>query len=163
MNLETLINKLEKLPLDMVFSPGFGRGRSWRGSYEEIAFEHVQSSTVAEMLAHAKAALGTTLHGYKGGEYHCDESTECNVADWGCYGGDSDRMDVWWATNSIVPPLRERIKLLESLLQSIALRCTQQEDIHPLFPWILSSISNALPEAQQWCEQRADAGQGGGK
>jgi hypothetical protein len=113
MNLNELITKLATMDPNTVMRPGFGAGRSWRGSYDEIAFEPVEQATVGEMLALARAAIGTTLHGYKGGEYPCTGETECNIARWGEYGGDSDRMDVWWAANVETAVLRAKIDKLE--------------------------------------------------
>jgi hypothetical protein len=48
---------------------GFGEGMSWRGSYDEAAFEPVERTTYGEMLKHAEALLNSVQTGYKGGEY----------------------------------------------------------------------------------------------
>ncbi len=99
MTLRKLIERLEALDPEIRMTPGFGASHSWRGSYEEVAFTPLPEATVAEMLTHARAAAGTTLYGWKGGKYLCTLDTECNVADEGDYGGDTDRMDVWWEIN----------------------------------------------------------------
>lgn len=76
MNLETLIQELEKLPHDKIVKHGFGSGHSWRGSYCEAAFSPKDNVTIGEMLSHAKELLGSTQTGWKGGEYvmhpYCD-------------------------------------------------------------------------------------------
>ncbi|NED83520.1 hypothetical protein G3I76_25935, partial [Streptomyces sp. SID11233] len=48
---------------------GFHHPHSYRGFYEELAFEPTGRTTVGEMLAAALDAHGTTYVGWKGGEY----------------------------------------------------------------------------------------------
>lgn len=83
MNLGQLIAFLESMPMDAVVRNGFGRPRSYRGYYDQVAFEPVEEATIGDMLAHAKAAMGKTFHGYKGGDYRYDLGTECWIAPWG--------------------------------------------------------------------------------
>jgi hypothetical protein len=55
--------------------------------------------------------IGATIHGWKGGDFFVTRSTQCNVAAPGNYGGDSDRMGVWWATHI---GAQSRVKELEA-------------------------------------------------
>ena len=75
MNLGELIGHLEKLDPDQPVAHGFGRPHSYRGYYDELAFEPVADTTVGAMLAEAREALGTTYQGYKGGDYTMTEHT----------------------------------------------------------------------------------------
>ena len=67
---------------------GFGKPRSYRGYYEDVAFEPAQNVTFAFMLENAKAALGSTFQGYKGGDYTMHEYTNCWIAEYGTSEGD---------------------------------------------------------------------------
>lgn len=61
---------------------------SWRGSYDELTLIHGDSDapeTVDSLLADAKAALGATFTGYKGGEFGMNESTPIWADDYGRY------------------------------------------------------------------------------
>lgn len=95
MNVRELIDALEKVDPEIVLADGFGEPDSWRGSYDEIAFKPAHNVTVGSMLANARKCIGLTCCGYKGGEYTYDETTPCNVAKWGEYGGDDDRLTTW--------------------------------------------------------------------
>lgn len=86
MTLGQLIEKLEKAPQDRVVRFGFGAPMSYRGYYEDVAFEPAENVTVASMLAHARSALGATFTGYKGGEYTMQEYTQTWRAEYGCTG-----------------------------------------------------------------------------
>ena len=83
MTLEELIKILEKAPQNLKVPKGFNNPHSWRGSYDELAFEPVENVLVSEMLADAKSAVGKTYTGYKGGEFEMDKRTEVHVSDWG--------------------------------------------------------------------------------
>lgn len=67
---------------------GFGEPKSYRGYYEQLAFEPKRDTTIGEMLAHAEAALGQTFQGYKGGDFTMGEHTDCWIAEYGHGGGD---------------------------------------------------------------------------
>lgn len=81
-----IIKHLEGLPRDQSVAEGFGNPHSYRGYYEDLAFEPVENTTVGEMLDAAREALGQTFGGYKGGDYHMDEGTDCWLAEYGCTG-----------------------------------------------------------------------------
>lgn len=65
---------------------GFGKPMSYRGYYDQVAFEPVDNTTVGKMLAHAKSAIGPTFTGYKGGDYIYDRFTSVWIADYGRLG-----------------------------------------------------------------------------
>lgn len=125
MTLQELIGKLGALDQSTVLSPAFKGGHSWRGSYEQLAFMPVESATVGEMLADAKAMIGKTIHGWKGGEFLVSLHTNCNVAAPGDYGGDTDDMGIWWASNVECGLLRA--DLLASRAEVAALKDDQTD------------------------------------
>lgn len=88
MNLKNLIEWLEKQSPNAIVPHGFGIPRSYRGYYDQLAFEPVENAVILDMLEHARSALGTTFTGYKGGEYTMDEWTECWIAEYGTSEGD---------------------------------------------------------------------------
>ncbi len=59
---------------------GFDSPHSYRGYYDQLAFELARDITVGQMLAAAKFALGTTFQGWKGGDYTMSEHTPCWLA-----------------------------------------------------------------------------------
>ena len=86
--LQDLIEWLEKQPPELRVPHGFGSPMSYRGSYDELAFEPKDDVSFGEMLTHAKAALGATFTGYKGGEYTMESYTPCWIAEYGTCQGD---------------------------------------------------------------------------
>ena len=80
MELGELIAFLEEEDQGLTVDVGFHNPHSYRGYYDELAFEPTRNITVAEMLACAKSALGTTYHGWKGGEYEMLEYTRIWLA-----------------------------------------------------------------------------------
>lgn len=79
MKLGDLITLLEKFPADKKVSQGFGNPHSWRGAYAELAFEPIGETTVGEMLAAAKEAVGQTYTGWKGGDFTMGLDTPVNI------------------------------------------------------------------------------------
>lgn len=86
MTLSELIKALEAADQTRVVPRGFSNPHSYRGYYQDLAFEAASNITVAEMLAAARGALGQTFEGYKGGEYKMGEYTEVWLAAYGCCG-----------------------------------------------------------------------------
>lgn len=86
MDLGELIAWLEKQPADAKVMDGFGSPHSDRGSYEDLAFRPVGRTTIGEMLAHARSAMGKTFTGYKGGDYVMNEYTTVKIGNWGSCG-----------------------------------------------------------------------------
>ena len=64
---------------------GLGDPDSWRGSYEELAFDIVENITIQEMIDCAKNCIGKQFTGYKGGKYIFDEDTTINIDSYGDY------------------------------------------------------------------------------
>lgn len=83
MTLGALIQFLEKLDPKMVVPEGFHRPHSYRGYYDELAFEPKPYVTVKEMLKAAKSAVSETYRGYKGGDFTMTPSTTVWVANEG--------------------------------------------------------------------------------
>lgn len=83
MTLGDLIRRLESYPREEVFKPGFGGGHSYRGYYKCLAFTPLGRATAGEMLDAARACLGQTFGGWKGGNYKMDAETGCFIAEQG--------------------------------------------------------------------------------
>jgi len=86
MRLGELIEFLEKRDPKQVVKLGFSNPDSYRGYYDELMFEPTENITIGDMLKAAKSALGTTYHGYKGGEYEMDEWTRVWLSKYGTTG-----------------------------------------------------------------------------
>lgn len=80
LNLGELINFLETLNPKQVVKNGFGKAGSYRGFYDQIAFEPAEGVTVESMLQNAKAAVGETFYGWHGGRYRMTKKTLVNIA-----------------------------------------------------------------------------------
>ncbi len=85
MTLDELIAELEKLPPDLVVD-GFNHAHSYRGYYDQLAFEPACGVTIKSMLDECRYAEGRTFTGYKGGEFLMDGLTDCWLAEWGKLG-----------------------------------------------------------------------------
>jgi hypothetical protein len=85
-NLSELIKTLEAADPGRVVPLGFGHPHSYRGYYDELAFEPREDVTVAQMLSDARSALDATYDGWKGGEFTMSEYTYCWLAVEGCTG-----------------------------------------------------------------------------
>lgn len=83
MKLNDLIAALSALPPDAMVKNGFGLPDSYRGYYQDIAFEPVEEARIGDMLKYAEKAMGETFTGYKGGEYTMNGYTECWIAEYG--------------------------------------------------------------------------------
>lgn len=89
--LGNLIAELEKVPpeapvtFDIGLSPT--NPHSYRGYYSDLAFEGTGDVvTAGDLLAAAKAALGATFEGYKGGDFVMSEKTPLWAASYGNCG-----------------------------------------------------------------------------
>jgi len=93
MTLGELIDKLSAYPdQDAVFKIGFKNPDSWRGSYDEIAFEPAKDVPLKIILKQAEDCLGTTFQGYKGGEFTMYGDTPIHID---AYGEWSDQGAIW--------------------------------------------------------------------
>jgi hypothetical protein len=75
-----LIDLLDTLPPDLRMPIGFGVAHSYRGYYSDVSFAPAEDVTIGEMLEEARAAVGSTYCGWKGGEYTMDRATKCWLA-----------------------------------------------------------------------------------
>ena len=93
MTLSELIDRLSAHPdQDAVFKIGFKNPNSWRGSYDELAFEPAKDVPLKLMLKQAEDALGATFTGYKGGEFTMNKHTSVNID---TYGNWTDHKAMW--------------------------------------------------------------------
>lgn len=77
LSLGEVIARLEREDPAKRVAVGFARPHSYRGYYDELAFEVERDTTVGDMLAAAKSALDATFQGWKGGDYEMSEHTAC--------------------------------------------------------------------------------------
>ena len=86
MTLGKLIVALEGMPADAKIT-GLTNPYSYRGYYEDLAFEPREEKVKAEvLLAECRYAMGRAFKGYKGGNFVMGELTPVWVADYGCSG-----------------------------------------------------------------------------
>lgn len=87
MTLGGLIAALESRPASSPVA-GIEDPHSYRGYYEDLAFELVpeKTSTAAEVAAICQSAMGRVFEGYKGGDFMMGESTPVWIANYGCCG-----------------------------------------------------------------------------
>jgi hypothetical protein len=88
MELGELIAALEAEDPARVLPLGFGKPHSYRGYYEQLAFEPTADVMIGDMLEAAKSALGATYEGWKGGDFTMHERTDCWLAEEGHSGGE---------------------------------------------------------------------------
>lgn len=80
MRLGELIEELSKYNRDQKVARGFGSPHSYRGYYDELAFEPVENTTVGAMLDAANEADGGMFDGWKGGDFVMDSLTPVHLA-----------------------------------------------------------------------------------
>lgn len=80
-SLGELIEALEAADPALTVPIGFGRPHSWRGDYSELAFDPAADTTVADMLAAARSAVGATYEGWKGGDFTMSLHTSVYLAE----------------------------------------------------------------------------------
>lgn len=87
LDLGDVIAALEAQDPAKVLPVGFYGPHSYRGYYDELAFEVCANVTVGDMLAAARSAVGRTFEGWKGGDYTMDTSSLVHlVQEEGCCG-----------------------------------------------------------------------------
>lgn len=84
--LRELIGTLKMYPEDQVVPLGFSNAHSYRGYYDQLAFEPTRDTTVGAMLREAEFANGSTYQGWKGGDYTMGLNTEVHLAHEGATG-----------------------------------------------------------------------------
>lgn len=98
MNLGQLIDALEASPQDHIMESGLVKPHSYRGYYDQLAFEPGDPMTVAEQLAIVKSADGACYSGYKGGKYTMNRST----AVWRAWYGDTGEEITPYLLNRVI-------------------------------------------------------------
>ncbi len=79
MNLIDLKNHISGFPEGTFFDYGLSKPFSWRGSYDEVAFDITEQKTSREdILDKINMAYTETFYGYKGGEYRYSDYTRVN-------------------------------------------------------------------------------------
>ena len=79
MTLKEFKEHIEKFSSNKEFKFGISEPFSWRGSYDEVAFEFTEFPMSREdILKNIKMAYDNTFYGYKGGEYTYSDHTEVN-------------------------------------------------------------------------------------
>ena len=79
-DVDRIVRKLVRLyGLDAAARYGFTYPHSWRGAYDEVAFETCGRVTLRQVLADVEGALNGTFTGWKGGEYSYDHSTPVHL------------------------------------------------------------------------------------
>lgn len=86
MTLNELIRALESAKPVRDIPLGFANPHSYRGDFHSLAFEPVEHTSSADMLAAAQSALGKTYEGWKGGFFTMDEHADCYLAKRGLTG-----------------------------------------------------------------------------
>lgn len=75
LSLGEVIEMLEAENPNTPMPVGFGEPCSYRGYYEQVAFEIEYDTTVEMMLAEVRSAVGQSFEGYKGGSYRMRSDT----------------------------------------------------------------------------------------
>lgn len=71
---------------------------SWRGSYYELALEYAETGdkfSVAAWIKKLRETVGSTLYGYKGGEFLMGKTTPVWIANYGESEGFTHDGDIW--------------------------------------------------------------------
>ncbi len=83
MTLGKLISILKVMDPNEVMPNGFNNPHSYRGYYEQLAFEPAMNVKVRDMLKDAEDSLGKTFTGYKGGQFKMESYTDIWIANYG--------------------------------------------------------------------------------
>lgn len=86
--LDTIFSKLEND--DFVFATCFGEPMSYRGFYDEVAFEPSYNRKLSDVKSNINKAFTEQFEGYKGGEYSYDSLTTAHIASYGNYSEESE-------------------------------------------------------------------------
>ena len=91
MELNDLLEEAVKtFPEGYVVKNGFGEPGSYRGYYEQIAFEPEQNVLLEKMLEEVMTSIGYSFEGYKGGTFLMGHATPVNISNWGVCQGEED-------------------------------------------------------------------------
>ena len=86
MTLGELIERLKQADPRKIVPMGFHNPHSYRGYYDELAFEPAEYISVGDMLENAESAVGKTLEGWKGGDFKMTNDTHIWLAEEGTTG-----------------------------------------------------------------------------
>ena len=88
MNLGTLADIVAQWTDDAyVFSIAFDEAHSYRGYYDEVAFEPATGVSVGKIKQQIERAFNETFTGYKGGEFQYSADTPVHLAYYGSAEG----------------------------------------------------------------------------
>lgn len=73
-----------------VFKEAFGNTHSYRGYYDEVAFERVSNVTLKQVKESVDAAFNNEFSGYKGGVYRYDSDTTAHLTYYGTCSDDDE-------------------------------------------------------------------------
>jgi hypothetical protein len=103
--IDYLESRRETLSPETVLPIGLGNPHSWRGAYEELAFEPVADMTLEAMIKIAKEAVNKTFAGYKGGEFQMSRETRIHID---YHGQWSDGGLLWGVLLELLMPSRKK-------------------------------------------------------
>lgn len=84
LTLGKLIERLQQLPEGTTIRLSYPH--SYRGYYNDLAFESGEPIPVGEALVMSQSAMGEVFQGYKGGDYQMGRNTPVWIAEYGCCG-----------------------------------------------------------------------------
>lgn len=104
MELKTLIEYLRREPEDKIIREGFHKPHSYRGYYDQLAFQPLENARVGDMLAAAESCIGRVFFGYKGGEYTMNKNSDCWISEYGRTGDElSERLLRYMLADEVTP------------------------------------------------------------
>lgn len=167
MKLKELIRMLKKADPNIVVAKGFGEGDSYRGYYEQLAFEPVENTTIGQMLKFAEASVDQMYMGYKGGSYVMTLETDVWLAKYSESGPEIDVSMVMDWVESVPPPLEKLVvkeiyasgvETLRQTLQDYANAVESDDFLDEDWPtWIYEAAVNAFFGKTLW-ERKARRG-----
>ena len=92
LTIDELLLYLDGIDDDLLWPKGFGRGHSYRGVYNQVAFSKAWSLTTAQIKENVRAMINVTVTGYKGGYFPINGNTLVNWADESEYNGYNDNI-----------------------------------------------------------------------
>ena len=81
------IDNLKKVPKGTIFTKGFNKPHSYRGSYYELAVQPASNIKVEDMINDLEDVLDTQLEGYKGGEFLMHYNVDVYLSHYGIATG----------------------------------------------------------------------------
>jgi hypothetical protein len=84
--IEALKDAPPATPVEVDVGGSLSGAHSYRGYYEDLAFEPEATNTAGQLANEARNAMGTTYQGYKGGDFKMHAKTPLWLADYGSTG-----------------------------------------------------------------------------